>query len=330
MASYNYDVRNVLLEILEDKKKQNAILFQLIQNLSAQTIADPSDQHIADQEIADNSEKIAESSDQKMIAYPECVYHIDNHIEVQIPSDGPLPDNQNQLCSDNYDHDTDLGLSEVGEDYPLSTTTTTTITIGSPVSQGQCVLTPNSNESCVDDQCLDSLSLEVQVPEGPESNIIVENLETTKYQDHELLEYIQNNYSGINENKLLSERSSSYLECHDFCSIDDCHHNHTILDAIDISISYTGVPFDNSQLICQKDLVSSTKANKLTSIISENYENCKEEDSAIKPIKMTTTMNNEENSNSIVNKNKLNKEENSNLIVNKDSLLKKNKSKHVV
>ena len=86
MASYNSDVRNVLLEILDDKKKQDAMLFQLIQHLSTQT-------------IADSSEKIAESSDQKMIAYPKCEYHIDNHIEVQKPSDSPSSDNRIQ--SDN-------------------------------------------------------------------------------------------------------------------------------------------------------------------------------------------------------------------------------------
>ena len=225
-------------EMLKEKEKQDAIVFQLLQLLSAQKIADPSDQHI-------------DTSAQKI-----------DHIDNQNQSDSQLQDNQNQsdnqVYSDNQNQsdnqvqadDNDLRLSDVAEDCPQSTTTATII-IESPESQGQCVLDVNSPESCGNAQCPESLNLQVQVPESPESNVIVENFGTTENQDHDskvnseriLLEYIQNEYSGFNQNKLTSERSSTmkggsgapttYLECNDFCSINDCHQNNTILEAID-------------------------------------------------------------------------------------------------
>ena len=151
-------------EMLKEKEKQDAIIFKLLQMLSEQKIADPSDQHI------------------------------DN----QNQSDSQVQDNQNH--SDNQVQADDLSLLDVAEDLAQSTTATTIIE--SPESHGQSVLKPNSPESCDNVQCLESLSPQVQVPESPESNVIAENFETTENQDHDskvhseriLLEYIQFEY----------------------------------------------------------------------------------------------------------------------------------------
>ena len=215
-------------EMLQEKEKQDAILCKLLQILSVQKIADPSDQHIDNQHQSDS----------------------------QVQSD-----NQNQ--SDNQVQADDLSLLDVAEDFAQSTTTAATI-IESPESHGQSVLKPNSPESCDNVQCLESLSPQVQVPESPESSVIAESFEQSENQDHDskvnseriLLEYIQLEYSGNwttvdseenseqssiseNQNEATSERSPivdrniTFIECNEFCSITDCHQNNTILEAID-------------------------------------------------------------------------------------------------
>ena len=135
-------------EMIKEKEKQDAILFKLLQILSEQKIADPSDQHMDHQHQSD---------------------HLNQADNFKKSDDLNQSDHLNQ--SDNQVQADDLSLSDVAEDFTQSTVAATIIK--SPESDGQSVLEFNSPESCDYVRCPESLSPQVQEPESPESSEIV-------------------------------------------------------------------------------------------------------------------------------------------------------------